>query len=200
MGDASVPFDFDVHAMIFSDDAPKLEAALHQAFADRKLNFVNTRREFFRVTLDEIKQVVKDNFDKSVEFTDIAPAEQYRESLMLKKQATAGCRPVLKACHHHKQKIPPTCWNRRTGKQPAPLKRGHRTARNTVIIPLLGRALSNHTQGSFFCMGKRTNTAVGWEKLGQKKLEALTDQDLQHVLDLACAAGLSKKTLQKPLC
>ena len=87
LGDASVPFDFDVHAMIFSDDAPKLEAALHQAFADRKLNFVNTRREFFRVTLDEIKQVVKDNFDKSVEFTDIAPAEQYRESLMLKKQA-----------------------------------------------------------------------------------------------------------------
>ena len=87
LGDASVPFDFDVHAMIFSDDAPKLEAALHQAFADRKLNFVNTRREFFRVTLDEIKQVVKDNFDKSVEFTDIAPAEQYRESLMLRKQA-----------------------------------------------------------------------------------------------------------------
>ena len=45
-------------------------------------------------------------------------------------------------------------------------------------------------------MGKRTNTAVWLEKLGQKKLEALTDQDLQHVLDLACAAGLSKKTLQ----
>lgn len=87
LGDASVPFDFDVHAMIFSDDAPKLEAALHQAFADRKLNFVNTRREFFRVTLDEIKQVVKDNFDKSVEFKDIAPAEQYRESLVLKQQA-----------------------------------------------------------------------------------------------------------------
>lgn len=87
LGDASVPFDFDVHAMIFSDDAPKLEAALHQAFADRKLNFVNTRREFFRVTLDEIKQVVKDNFDKSVEFKDIAPAEQYRESLILKQQA-----------------------------------------------------------------------------------------------------------------
>ena len=86
LGDASVPFDFDVHAMIFSDDAPKLEAALHKAFASRKLNFVNQRREFFNVTLDEIKQVVKENFDKSVEFIDLAPAEQYRESLLLKKQ------------------------------------------------------------------------------------------------------------------
>lgn len=87
LGDASVPFDFDVHAMIFSDDAPKLESALHNAFADRKLNFVNQRREFFNVTLDEIKQVVKDNFDKSVEFTEFAPAEQYRESLLMRKAA-----------------------------------------------------------------------------------------------------------------
>lgn len=73
LGDASVPFNFDVHAMIFSDDAPALEAALHRAFADRKLNFVNTRREFFRVTLDEIKAVVKANFDKTVEFIDVPP-------------------------------------------------------------------------------------------------------------------------------
>lgn len=87
LGDASVPFDFDVHAMIFSEDAPKLEAALHNAFADRKLNFVNHRREFFAVTLDEIKEVVKKNFDKTVEFVDVAPAEQYRESLLLKANA-----------------------------------------------------------------------------------------------------------------
>lgn len=87
LGDASVPFNFDVHAMIFSDDAPRLEAALHNAFADRKLNFVNQRREFFRVSLDEIKKVVKENYDQSVEFIDLAPAEQYRESLVLLKQA-----------------------------------------------------------------------------------------------------------------
>jgi hypothetical protein len=87
LGDASVPFNFDVHAMIFSNDAPKLEAALHNAFADRKLNFVNQRREFFNVSLDEIKQVIKDNYDKSVEFVELAPAEQYRESLKLKEQA-----------------------------------------------------------------------------------------------------------------
>lgn len=90
LGDASVPFKFDVHAMIFSDDAPKLEAALHNAFADRKLNFVNQRREFFNVTLDEIKKVVKENFDNSVEFTDIPPAEQYRESLLLREQVKAN--------------------------------------------------------------------------------------------------------------
>lgn len=88
LGDASVPFDFDVHAMIFSDDAPKLEAALHNAFADRKLNFVNQRREFFNVTLAEIKDVVRKNFDKSVEFIEVAPAEQYRQSVLMRKSAT----------------------------------------------------------------------------------------------------------------
>ena len=84
LGDASVPFDFDVHAMIFTDDAPALETALHNAFADRKVNCINHRREFFNVTLDEIKQVVRQNFDKTVEFVDIAPAQQYRESLLVK--------------------------------------------------------------------------------------------------------------------
>lgn len=83
LGDASVPFNFDVHAMIFSDDAPALEAALHRAFEDRKLNMVNTRREFFHVTLDEIKDVVKKNFDKTVEFVDVPDAEQYRISLKM---------------------------------------------------------------------------------------------------------------------
>ncbi|MFR1405230.1 MAG: DUF4041 domain-containing protein [Coprococcus sp.] len=85
LGDASVPFNFDVHAMIFSDDAPALEAALHRAFEDRKLNMVNTRREFFNVTLDEIKEVVKKNFDKTVEFIDIPDAEQYRISQKMRE-------------------------------------------------------------------------------------------------------------------
>lgn len=80
LGDASVPFNFDIHAMIFSDDAPALEAALHRAFEDKKLNMVNTRREFFNVSLDEIKEVVKKNFDKTVEFIEVPDAEQYRIS------------------------------------------------------------------------------------------------------------------------
>lgn len=85
LGDASVPFNFDVHAMIFSDDAPALEAALHKAFEDRKINMVNQRREFFNVTLDEIKEVVRKNYDKTVEFIDVPDAEQYRESLKMKQ-------------------------------------------------------------------------------------------------------------------
>lgn len=86
LGDASVPFRFDVHAMIFSDDAPALEAALHKAFENRKLNMVNRRREFFNVTLDEIKEVVRQNFDKTVEFIDVPDAEQYRVSLKMKER------------------------------------------------------------------------------------------------------------------
>ena len=85
LGDASVPFNFDVHAMIFSDDAPALENALHKAFEDKKLNMVNTRREFFNVTLDEIKEVVKKNFDKTVVFIDVPDAEQYRISQKMKQ-------------------------------------------------------------------------------------------------------------------
>ena len=85
LGDASVPFNFDVHAMIFSDDAPKLENALHKAFEKRKLNMVNQRREFFNVKLDEIKNVVRENFDKTVDFIDIPDAEQYRVSQKIKQ-------------------------------------------------------------------------------------------------------------------
>ena len=86
LGNASVPFNFDVHAMIFSKDAPALENALHHAFDDRKVNMVNKRREFFNVSLDEIEKVVKENFDGSVEFEKTALAEQYRESLKIKKE------------------------------------------------------------------------------------------------------------------
>lgn len=85
LGDASVPFNFDIHAMIFSDDAPALEASLHKAFENRKLNMVNQRREFFNVTLDEIKMVIKKSFDKTVEFIDVADAEQYRISQKMKE-------------------------------------------------------------------------------------------------------------------
>ena len=86
LGDASVPFKFDVHAMIFSEDAPALEAKLHRAFEDRKLNLVNQRREFFKVSLEEIKEVVKNNFDKTIEFIEVPDADQYRISLKLREE------------------------------------------------------------------------------------------------------------------
>ena len=85
LSDASVPFNFDVHAMIFSDDAPALENALHHAFEDRRVNMVNNRREFFNVTLEEIEAVVKENFkERTVEFTRVPEAEQFRESEKMK--------------------------------------------------------------------------------------------------------------------
>lgn len=82
LGDASVPFNFDVHALIFTEDAPALESALHTAFEAKKVNKVNRRREFFRVSLEEIKRVVRQNFDKTVEWADVPEAEQYRQSLL----------------------------------------------------------------------------------------------------------------------
>lgn len=83
---ASVPFKFDVHAMIFSNDAPKLETALHNAFSDKKVNLVNGRKEFFNVTLEEIKKVVEENHDKTVNFVNVPDAQQYRESQMIRKK------------------------------------------------------------------------------------------------------------------
>lgn len=85
LGDASVPFDFDIYAMIFSDDAPALENSLHKAFDSKKANMVNKRREFFNVTLKEIEEVVKANYDKTVDFKKIPDAEQYRESIKMKE-------------------------------------------------------------------------------------------------------------------
>ncbi len=83
LGSASVPFKFDVHAMIFSEDAPKLESALHRAFESKKVNMVNNRKEFFKVSLEEIEKVVRENFEKAVEFIQMPNAEQYRETLKI---------------------------------------------------------------------------------------------------------------------
>jgi len=89
LSNASVPFNFDIHAMIFSDDAPKLEAALHRRFEDRKLNMVNLRREFFYASIEEIKEVIRENYTKAVDFIDIPEAEQYRVSLKMKEVENA---------------------------------------------------------------------------------------------------------------
>lgn len=86
LGGASVPFRFDIHAMIFSDDAPKLESALHRAFEHKRVNLVNSRKEFFNMTLAEISEVIKTNHDKTVEFLKVPPAQQFRESLLIKNK------------------------------------------------------------------------------------------------------------------
>ncbi len=86
LGDASVPFHFDVHAIIYSDNAPQLEYEIHQKFKDRRLNRVNNRKEFFRVTLDEIEAIVKEHANAEIEFTKLAEAREFRETLTLLEQ------------------------------------------------------------------------------------------------------------------
>lgn len=79
LGDASVPFEFDVHAMIYSDNAPELENIMHKEFDSRRVNLVNSRKEFFHVGLEEIEDIAKKrNLD--IEFTKIAEAREFRES------------------------------------------------------------------------------------------------------------------------
>ena len=84
LGDASVPFEFDVHAMIRSDDAPTLERELHATFEEHRLNKVNYRKEFFRVPLQTIREVVAAR-QLEATFTMAADAREYRESLALAK-------------------------------------------------------------------------------------------------------------------
>lgn len=82
LGDASVPFLFDTHAMIYSDEARTLEFELHKAFADRKVNMLNHRREFFKVSLEEIESKIKE-LGFEAEFTKLPEAMEYRETLAM---------------------------------------------------------------------------------------------------------------------
>ena len=84
LGDASVPFEFDVHAMIRSDDAPTLEREMHAAFEDHRLNKVNYRKEFFRVPLQTVREFVAIR-QLEATFTMTAEAREYRESVALAK-------------------------------------------------------------------------------------------------------------------
>ncbi|MGL6225686.1 MAG: DUF4041 domain-containing protein [Thermoguttaceae bacterium] len=85
LGGASVPFRFDVHALIYSDNAPELEHKLHQFFDNKRVNLVNNRREFFNVSLEEIQKVVTENHG-DFEFTKVAEAREFRETEEIKKQ------------------------------------------------------------------------------------------------------------------
>ena len=84
LGDASVPFVFDVHAIIYSDDAPKLEISLHRKFSDKRVNAVNMRKEFFEVDLIEIKKEVENLTDGENSFKMTVLAEEYYESQRLR--------------------------------------------------------------------------------------------------------------------
>ncbi len=85
LGDASVPFRFDVHALIYSDEARTLEYELHKAFSEKALNLFNFRKEFFNVTLEEIERKIKE-LGFSAEFTSEPEAMEYKETLAIKNK------------------------------------------------------------------------------------------------------------------
>ena len=82
LGNASVPFPFDVHSFIFSDDAVGLEGHLHKVLNDKRVNKVNLRKEFFKVSLDELEKLVEE-IAPTAEFKRTILAEQYRQSLSI---------------------------------------------------------------------------------------------------------------------
>lgn len=84
LGDASVPFEFDVHAMIYSENAPQLERELHRKFLKLQLNKINPRKEFFRIGLLNIKDAVE-QLGIEAKWTMAAEAKQYRESLAIEE-------------------------------------------------------------------------------------------------------------------
>ena len=86
LSSASVPFKFDVHALIFSYDAYNLEASLHNKFSDKRLNAVNNRKEFFKIPIDEIENELQIYKDLTIDFSKVPEAQEYRESLKRKRQ------------------------------------------------------------------------------------------------------------------
>ncbi len=95
LGDASVPFGFDIHAMIYSDAAPTLEGALHKEFAERRINMSNFRKEFFRVSLDEVEAAVARLAPEAGFFKDREAQERHetlarRNAILLDMQSVAA--------------------------------------------------------------------------------------------------------------
>ena len=88
LSSASLPFKFDIHAMIFSYQAYDLEKHLHNTFNDKRINLVNSRKEFFNITIEEIEEKLKEYKDLTVEFNKVPSAEEYRETEKIKNSNT----------------------------------------------------------------------------------------------------------------
>lgn len=94
LGGASVPFPFDLHAMLYSDNAPELETGLHHLFADRRVNLVNARREFYRdIELGEIETFVRTK-GLSAQFIKDAEAREYRETIAKRSEHQPVAQPA----------------------------------------------------------------------------------------------------------
>jgi hypothetical protein len=97
LGDASVPFGFDVHALFFSDDAVGVETELHRRFAHARVNRINLRREYFYTTPAEVKAALADVAGNLLQFIEHPDAEQYRSSEQIRadESGAAGHREVV---------------------------------------------------------------------------------------------------------
>jgi hypothetical protein len=87
LGDASVPFRYDTHAIVFSNDAVTLEARLHEQFADRRVNLVNLRREFFYARPDEVRTAMEQEDCELVEFIEEPEADEWHQSENARRRA-----------------------------------------------------------------------------------------------------------------
>jgi hypothetical protein len=94
LGDASVPFHYDVHAMVFSEDAVGLESYLHDRLADRRINLVNMRRDFFRVRPAEVRDILARLDASIVRWVDEPEALEWRQSQQTRRQHSTFGRPV----------------------------------------------------------------------------------------------------------
>lgn len=104
LGDASVPFGFDVHAMIFSEDAPGLEKTLHRHFLRQQVNKVNPRKEFFRLGLEEIRQELA-ALGIEAHWTMTAEAHEYRETLRIEQQILENPSVAEEWTRHQQEEI-----------------------------------------------------------------------------------------------
>ncbi|MBS6275123.1 MAG: DUF4041 domain-containing protein [Actinomycetaceae bacterium] len=86
LSDASVPFNFDVHALFFTEDAVSVETKLHHIFADKRVNLINMRREFFAVNPLDVKKELVEIAGNLLEFVEMPEAEQYRQSIAIRQQ------------------------------------------------------------------------------------------------------------------
>lgn len=89
LGDASVPFSFDVHAVVFAEDAPALETELHRHFRDSQVNKCNPRKEFFRTSLKEIRDIIESR-GMQAEWTMTAEAREYKETMAIEAAGGTG--------------------------------------------------------------------------------------------------------------
>ena len=86
LSSASVPFRYDAHVFIFSKDAYDLESKLHKRFDKQRVNKINMRKEFFKISIDDIKQIVEENKGAVHSFVEHPDAEEYYDTLKIEKQ------------------------------------------------------------------------------------------------------------------